>query len=522
MPDPRWLVRRSWIWSLIAIAGCGGSPGGGGTDAPTQPPPPPPPTWTLATFPGAEGFGAGADGGRGGAVIHVTTLAAVGAGSLQAALDASGPRTIVFDVSGVIDGVPILTRGDVTIAGQTSPGGVTVRGLLIQGDVVCEAPSAPDCPLPATAPEDFVVRHLRVRPGNFDSADGGGDGVRLHHAANGILDHLSIGNAADEAMQVSFTRDLTVQYTMMAETLGGHAEFGGMLINYSDPARGAPLTRLSIHHNMWNRIIGRLPELSRENVADPGVMDLELASNVYWDVERPIYLASANPQTDAALHYRLNLVGNYTAQDPSMAQCYGLLAIELGPDPSRPSFTTASSVFMADNRHNRLPDRTDYELIYNANDLCEAAGSGGLPYPDGARPVQARDVRHDFAPITYRASGDALLDLLAREVGAFPRDPMDLRLTGDVAARRFVAASASVNPAGDTLRLPFDASSPPPIPLDTDRDGMADAWERAAALDPDDPSDRNAVTLSEGRLGVAGYTNLEVYLHELSEDRLGR
>ncbi|MBM3460638.1 MAG: hypothetical protein FJX76_00865 [Armatimonadetes bacterium] len=68
-----------------------------------------------------------------------------------------------------------------------------------------------------------------------------------------------------------------------------------MLINYSDYKRGWPMTRMSIHHNMWNRIFGRMPEISRENVPDSFIMELEVSNNVWWDAERPVYLASANP-----------------------------------------------------------------------------------------------------------------------------------------------------------------------------------------------------------------------------------
>src|SRR5215213_3736680 len=86
----------------------------------------------LPAFPGAEGPGAAATGGRGGKVIKVTTLAPTGAGSLQAALDATGPRIIVFAVSGVIKGNRTLGHGDVRVAGQTAPGGgVTIEGQLI-------------------------------------------------------------------------------------------------------------------------------------------------------------------------------------------------------------------------------------------------------------------------------------------------------------------------------------------------------------------------------------------------------
>src|SRR3990172_5920517 len=83
-----------------------------------------PPAWAqLPAFPGAEGFGAFATGGRGGAVLYVTNLNTSGPGSFQWALDQTGPRYILFKVSGLIDDSVQLTRSDVTIAGQTSPGG---------------------------------------------------------------------------------------------------------------------------------------------------------------------------------------------------------------------------------------------------------------------------------------------------------------------------------------------------------------------------------------------------------------
>jgi hypothetical protein len=498
---------------VLAIAGCHCAPG----PLALPPPPPVPGGGSLVAFPGAEGFGAKADGGRGGKAIYVTTLAASGPGSLQAALDAPGPRTILFAVSGVIDGVPIMTHGDVTVAGQSSPGGITLRGLLIQGDVVCEGPSAPECPLPKAHPEDFIVRHLRLRPGTFGDPDGAGDGLRLHHAKNGIIDHVSIGNAEDEAFQVSFASDITIQYTLMAETIGGHAEFGGMLMNYSDPARGFPLTRLSLHHNMYNRIFGRLPEISRENVPDASVMDIELSNNVLYDVERPIYLASANPQDGAPLHYRMNFVGNYTVQDPAMAACYGLMAVEFGPDPSRPSFTDKSSLFFSDNCHNRVATAHDYELLYNSNDFCQAAKDGGLPYPQGTRPKVAKDTRQDFPAIGYTACGKPLVDAVHAKVGAFPRDPMDRRLMKHVATGTFASAAKNVNPAGDALLPAFPGKAPEP-PKDSDGDGMPDAWEQKNALEPNNPADGAQTTLSQARLGVAGYTNLEIYLHQRAEE----
>lgn len=127
----------------------------------------------LPAFPGAEGFGAATRGGRGGRACHVKTLAHAGAGSLQACLDASGPRIVVFDVSGVIEGPLEVKHGQLTIAGQTAPGGITVKGGL-----VCDNVYDPnDC-------NDLVVRHVRFRGGAphlVQSLHGQQRGQRLPH-----------------------------------------------------------------------------------------------------------------------------------------------------------------------------------------------------------------------------------------------------------------------------------------------------------------------------------------------------
>lgn len=163
-PVPR-LARAALALTLLLVA-CAASTSDGS--------PPSPEPAVLPAFPGAFGFGAEARGGRGGRVLRVTTLAASGPGSLQAALDEQGPRTIIFDISGLIDAVIFLRHEEVTIAGQTSPGGIAVRGLMIQGDSVYEADG---CPLPSVAPEDFIVRFLRIRDPLADGADG--DSLRL-------------------------------------------------------------------------------------------------------------------------------------------------------------------------------------------------------------------------------------------------------------------------------------------------------------------------------------------------------
>ena len=144
------------------------------------------------------GFGADTPGGHGGRIIKVTTLDADGEGSLCAALEADGPRIIVFEVGGIIDWRKTeltVTHGRLTIAGETAPSpGIT----LIRGSLTISAP-------------DVIVRHLRVRLGD------GGDlkspkwesdsmGAVGPHAKNILFDHCSTSWSVDENLSVSGPR----------------------------------------------------------------------------------------------------------------------------------------------------------------------------------------------------------------------------------------------------------------------------------------------------------------------------
>ncbi|HPY23318.1 MAG TPA: Ig-like domain-containing protein, partial [Mycobacterium sp.] len=189
-----------------------------------DPDPDPDPGGPLAAFPGAEGFGSFATGGRDGTVIYVTNLNASGPGSLQWAIDQPGAKYILFKVSGVINTQIHLTNGDVTIAGQTSPGGITIRGFVTDEtpyqDQTVRAPS--------DFAENWILQHIRIRPGQGGPSD---DGLRIRYTRNAIIDHVSIGNATDEAIEISYSSNITVQNTLIAETVGGHSEFGGVLMN---------------------------------------------------------------------------------------------------------------------------------------------------------------------------------------------------------------------------------------------------------------------------------------------------
>ena len=167
-------------------------------------------------FPGAQGFGTDTPAGRGGRLLVVTNLAASGPGSLRAALAASGPRIVVFEVGGTIDLARESLRIDhpfLTLAGQTAPPpGITiVRGGL------------------SIRTHDVLVQHLAIRPGDADQPKRSGwepDGIGLSSARNVVIDHCSTTWAVDENLSASGPRHegqtsarITFSHCLIAEGL---------------------------------------------------------------------------------------------------------------------------------------------------------------------------------------------------------------------------------------------------------------------------------------------------------------
>lgn len=164
-------------------------------------------------FPGAEGFGKFAKGGRTGSVYHVTNLNDSGAGSLRDAVSSSN-RIVVFDVAGVINITSrIAVASNIYIAGQTAPGeGITVygNGFSFSGANNC------------------ICRYLRVRMGAI--GDSGKDALGIANGSNMIFDHVSVSWGRDETFSISGTEciNITIQNSIISQGLMAHSA-GGLI-----------------------------------------------------------------------------------------------------------------------------------------------------------------------------------------------------------------------------------------------------------------------------------------------------
>src|SRR5262245_20618720 len=160
----------------------------------------------LVAFPGAEGAGKFAVGGRNGDVYVVSNLNNSGAGSLRQGIDTApaAGRMIVFSVGGTIDLLTDLniTRPNITVAGQTAPGGITLahRALSISNT------------------NNIIVQHIAVRPGDFYTAPTvyEPDSIGVVNSNNVILDHVSASWSTDEVLSVTHaSTNVTVQWSLV-------------------------------------------------------------------------------------------------------------------------------------------------------------------------------------------------------------------------------------------------------------------------------------------------------------------
>lgn len=482
-------------------------------------------------FPGAVGQGAQAIGGRGGDVYHITQLVdyntnkgeAKIAGSLRHAIESTGgPRTIVFDVGGAIQlHAPLeLHQNHLTIAGQTAPGGITLWGY----------------PFNIAAASDVVVRYIRVRTGDFNArapkntnssnanaptegkgaADldaGSANAIDVGRCERVILDHVSAAWGLDETLSVTLSRDVTIQHCIIAESLNhsfhpkGPHGFGSLIRGEVTPAdQEAGIGGYTFYGCLWAFHAARNPSIGgqqhlEKNQAETARRrtDVNLANNVvYGWGERPTHRSDLGD-------VRINLVGNYYINGPAKDSAY----IFYEGNAGKTWLYQAGNMLDADQNaaHNGQPvgaaaDVADTFRKFDADDTLVSADTGE-PF-------------NFFSTVAAHVlpAEQAYHRVIAHAGASLTRDAIDRQVINAVVHRTGALIDSQETFRDATGRLPGINDLPAtrrPANFDSDTDGMSDAFEQAHGLDPHNAADGNATNISKD-----GYTNLEVYLHELT------
>lgn len=341
-------------------------------------------------FPGAEGAGRFAAGGRGGRVIEVTTLDDSGPGSLRAAVAASGPRIVRFRIAGTIRLASdlVIRDGRITIDGRTRHGqGIAIadHGLVIRAD-------------------DVVIRYFRSRLGN--RGGGQGDAISVASGSRIILDHVSASWSVDETLSASARYeqagiyDLTVQWSIISESLrrAGHAkgEHG-----YGSLIRGGRGARFSFHHNVWASHVQRMPRPGNYAplAEDPEGPSIEFRSNVFYNWGGTA--AGYNADTDSAARYAF------------VDNCY-----ITGPD------SKGTAIFREENPHAHswfAENSLNGAVPADQRSLVKGLWNP-LPAPLDVAPVRADPAPHGCERTLARAGSSAPRDAVDSRVIASIRD----------------------------------------------------------------------------------------------------
>lgn len=435
----------------------------------------------IPAFPGAEGFAAHSKGGRGGDVYQVTNLKRNGPGSFHEGISTSPPggRTIVFAVSGFI---PInkahLKASNVTIAGQTAPGGgvcLTGSSLTISG-------------------ADVVIRHLRFRHG---AKGNGSDCINPDGGAkNLIIDHCDVMFAGDENLSSFRTAPptMTFQWSTNAWGIYGHSCGGLWLIDHA-----------TCHHTLWANNKTRNPKVIFPKLLDwtnnvtfgwdigmhlagadkPGTYKVNLRGNSFIQGSRgrnPIFGGGVLPDGTMPYHVHLDdcaLDGNGAEAPDVTAEGYALIDKDLYHKSAKPFPQTL----------NADPNKPDEPVI-------------GVPVKVERRLTAYKKVISQVGPLRLDVTSDIPI-----------RDEVTTLLVSEVVQqkRRKLTHESETGLANNGFGK-LEHAAPP---ADTDKDGMPDIWEKTLGSDPA-KADHNTLVQGPSFLpkdSHQGHTLLEEYLH---------
>lgn len=444
-------------------------------------------------FPGAEGYGRFAIGGRGGSVYHVTSLddnpSDPQPGTLRYGIVCEkGPRTIVFDVSGYITLKARLTCSDkyVTVAGQTAPG----KGIILRG-------------APFGMNSDGITRFLRIYRGyasTEEEQNRGLDGFGMAGADHAIMDHCTIAWTTDEGFSSRGAKSITLQRTMIAEALNcaDHPNYGsGACHGYAATIGGGQGSGVgSFHHNLLAHCEGRNWSLS-------GGLTGGGAYDGAHDVFNNVVYNWGGRATDGGSH-EINFVNNYYRMGEATSQKY-LLRLQL-----EGTGTGTQSAYVSGNiREEKSGTLTQDKL--NTTYRYETSGGQVVNW----EPFVTAPFFPSYA--TIESAEEALRNVLS-DVGCNMPSPTahEERIVQETLDKTYTYKGSKTGKKGlidreaDAGGYEEIGSETREADYDSDADGMPNWWEKLHGLDPqvaDNNSDANG----------DGYTALEEYLNWMAE-----
>lgn len=448
-------------------------------------------------FPGAEGGGMYTTGGRGGKVIHVTTLADSGTGSLRAALNESGARTIVFDVAGLIElnSTLNIAKGDVTIAGQTAPGdGICLKNFSTRVNA-----------------DNVIIRFVRFRMGDEKKTED--DAIWGRYHKNIILDHCSMSWSTDECSSFYANVNFTMQWCILTESLcnsvhgkGAHG-YGGIWGGKN----------VSFHHNLLANHKSRNPRFDHPEIYDNNVSthrgNVDYRCNV-------VYNWGDNSSYGGEGAW-FNMVNNYYKPGPASKDKKYFLDAN-GIYGSSGTNYGYPELYLSGNIHTKYSDITSDNLTgvyWHDHKTNTPPDNGKLK----SSPMSLKGPSSEDIYTTTHSATDAFARICTSAGASLKRDAVDQRACGDAQSGTATykdGGNGSKNGIIDTQSAVggwpsygADAAALAKV-ADTDKDGMPDWFEDQFGLKKADASDGNAKTLDHKQR----YTNLEMYLHYLVRD----